>query len=322
MIENKSTNEQDEFSQAKQRAAIALLKKIETGANSTDDNHYEIRQLSKAYREIVGPPVETIVAEVGTTLDDVSVNHVAALEHFYDCVRFDCHLPPRIGPVTYEDVNECLDAARGRYNTINAELLAANLELGSIREMLNREHVPQAATIAERAANEVTRLAESGGAVSTIANLRNEIQAANEDLARANECVAAWQKEGAAVRDALGLALRDDPAAMARLLKADLKAIRVQLDGVERSCANAVAMLEVANEELAEREAEAKAICASLQEAIKPTGLDIKVDSYMRCKDAIRALAIRAEGLKLVRDALADVPGIDVTLRPDLVVRR
>jgi hypothetical protein len=46
---------------------------------------------------------------------------------------------------------------------------------------------------------------------------------------KANACVEAWQKEGAEVRAALGLALRDDPASACRLLKTELKETRSKL---------------------------------------------------------------------------------------------
>lgn len=139
--------------EAKRRAAIAVLTKIETTAQRFGDNHHEIRQLSKAYREIVGlgRNEESITSELGTTIEAPELNHVAALEHFYDCMRFDAHLPPRVGPVSYDDVQQCLVAARDKLNESNGDLLAANLKAGDL------ERVTQ--------------------------NLRNELQAANEEVA-------------------------------------------------------------------------------------------------------------------------------------------
>jgi hypothetical protein len=58
---------------------------------------------------------------------------VAALEHFYDRVRFDCGMAPRIWTVSHVDADKCLSVSQEKFNAINAELFGANLELADLR---------------------------------------------------------------------------------------------------------------------------------------------------------------------------------------------
>jgi hypothetical protein len=69
----------------------------------------------------------------------------------------------------------------------------------------------------------------------------------------------------------------------------------------------------------AEHAAEINAMNAALQDAIKWTGLDLKVTTHIQRRDAIRALARRAEALVAVQDKLAKV-GIEPAQHPANVV--
>ena len=345
--------ETNEFANAKRRAAKALLSSIEEHAKRPLTGP-ELHDLAASYHNVVDPPMpdaEIIIEEIGTTLEDAPMNHVAALEHFYDCVRFDCHLPPRIGPVTYEDVAQCLDAARSRYNTVNAELLGANLSnddfrhfakgvkeivgyhddttmndaynlqaaLGSVRE--TRRHLEdrrQEASRLRSSLNDVYRTARDG----QVTDLSCRVQARVAALAKSDKAIQEFlDAQHTPKAETTSARVVNEFNRLQSVIRQQNEAL-AESAGATATITNLRNELQAANEENAEREAEFKAICVALQEAIKPTGLDVNVDSYIRCKDAIRALAVRAEGLKLVQDALSGVAGIDVTLHPNLVVRR
>jgi hypothetical protein len=125
----------DTLADVKRRAAIALYTSIEADANKPDGAPGHLHDLAKSFRDVSESFAHgrNFGGASDTTLEAPELNHLAALEHFYDCVRFDAGLPARVGTISYEDARHCLDACRGKYNAINAELLSANLELGDLR---------------------------------------------------------------------------------------------------------------------------------------------------------------------------------------------
>jgi hypothetical protein len=319
------SDEMDTINAACQRAAIALLTKIETTANAPGDNHYEISQLSKAYREIVGHPVTTVVATGQSTLD--TSDHLLLLEHFYACIRFDCHLPPRIEPVSYEDVKECLDAARAQYNAINDELLAAKMQIDEFSKCLDAiedriakavhdatgldstsmykedfaaarsilPEEPDQSTLFQGLAFRFATIRELSALASSAPKLRAELQAANEEVASLREQLATLQKNYDGASKA-----RDANAESSVLAWKDLDAIRDRLAADGFSCVNVVAGVETALENLRDAQKERDASASKLDEIQR-----ILVDNGFVSESA-ESPKFAAHGVTWLLDALSE----------------
>lgn len=134
-----ASEDSDALLEAKRRAAIALLTSIEARANSPEAKSIPglLDNLAKSFRNVSESfprSSEATIGEVGTTPQDPTSPRLSALNWFFHCVRHDVGLPAEEDErrTTNQEAAYVLELLRKNYNTVNAELLGAKLELDAV----------------------------------------------------------------------------------------------------------------------------------------------------------------------------------------------
>lgn len=269
---------------AKRSAAIALLATVLEHAKSPLSTEL-LHTLTNCFRNVAeSVAMMPALPEISQTLKATELNHLQQLEHFYDCIRFDCHLPPRTGPVTYEDVKECLDAARGQHNALNAELLGANVKVEELEDALAGK-TQQAAQIE---ANLFAALDENRKLSEIIEDIDTRLSVAFYKTTHQSS-ISVLESDLAAARNACP---KNVSSGMIDAHAQRYAAIR-ELSALASSAPKLRAELEAANEEV-----------ASVREQIKTLGANY--DDMVKSRDAnVDSSKAAWKDLDAIRDRLA-----------------